>query len=235
MSTKPLLKIMNLSKSYQEGGTRHSIFSDLNLTVSTGELVVLIGRSGSGKSTLLNLIAGIDLPDSGSVTISGNDFNIMSEHERTLFRRKYIGFIFQFFNLIPTLSVEENILLPLQLTAQENLAEAALERLKSVGLYERRDCFPELLSGGEQQRVAIARALAHSPLLILADEPIGNLDKKTGDSVLEILLEQVRLKGHTLIMATHSLDIAKHADRIFNMESGRLQEQVKHLNSKLKK
>jgi putative ABC transport system ATP-binding protein len=232
MSDDPLLKIKNLSKGYQEGDTHHSIFSDINCTVAGGELVVLIGRSGSGKSTLLNLISGIDLPDTGSVTIAGNDFTLMSEYERTLFRRRHIGFIFQFFNLIPTLSVKENILLPLQLTGRKNLTESAFERLKSVGLYDRLDCFPELLSGGEQQRVAIARALAHSPLLILADEPTGNLDKKNGDTVLDILIEQVRSGGHTLIMATHSFDIANRADRILDMEGGQLREQAKQVNSK---
>jgi putative ABC transport system ATP-binding protein len=189
------------------------------LEVGRGEFIVLLGRSGSGKSTLLNLISGIDPPDSGSVVINGTDITALSEHGRTLFRRHHVGFIFQSYNLIPTLTVAENLLLPLELIkplaqTDRDKVEALLNKL---GLADRSDTYPDRLSGGEQQRVAIARALIHDPDLILADEPTGNLDLETGRQVLALLDTLVKKAGKTLIMATHSREVIGQADRIVSI------------------
>ena len=186
---------------------------------------MLLGRSGSGKSTLLNLISGIDLPTSGEIWIGESNVTRLSERDRTLFRRKRIGFIFQFFNLIPTLTAVENVALPLELgrMGEAGARERAALWLERVGLGNRLDRhYPDRLSGGEQQRVAIARALAHEPDLILADEPTGNLDEETGESVLALLLDLVRASNKTMIMATHSLEIVPHADQVYRVTEGRL-------------
>jgi putative ABC transport system ATP-binding protein len=207
--TESFIELQNLTKIYPEGNYRRSVLQEINITVNRGEIIVLLGRSGSGKSTLLNLLCGIDLPSSGKVFI--NDINItgLSEHERTLFRRKHIGFIFQFFNLIPTLTVEENLLLPLELNGLTGKEEEkrAFELLNHVGLSDRRKSYPEQLSGGEQQRVAIARSLSHDPAILLADEPTGNLDLETGQKILSLLDNLARKSGKTMIMATHSKEM----------------------------
>jgi putative ABC transport system ATP-binding protein len=219
MSTEAAISIQKLSKSYEESGRRHRIFSNFNLAVSRGEFIVLLGRSGSGKSTLLNLISGIDPPDTGSVIINGTDITALSEHGRTLFRRHHLGFIFQSYNLIPTLTVAENLLLPLELikplTRTDRDKVAAL--LDKLGLADRHETYPDRLSGGEQQRVAIARALIHDPDLILADEPTGNLDLETGSQVLALLNTLVKKAGKTLVMATHSREVIGQADRIVSI------------------
>jgi putative ABC transport system ATP-binding protein len=192
------------------------------MDIDEGEFFVLLGKSGSGKSTLLNLISGIDLADSGEVWVNGIDITQLNDYQLTLFRREQIGIIFQFFNLIPTLTVLENITLPLELRgtkAGERRAQALLER---VELADRADAFPDKLSGGEQQRVAIARALAHEPALVLADEPTGNLDEETGQQVLALLLELTRDAGKTLVMATHNPDIVPLADRVCRIHEGKL-------------
>src|SRR5205807_1231529 len=195
-------------------------------TIGRGELVVLLGRSGSGKSTLLNLLAGIDLPSAGEVVIDGVPLSRLGERRRTLFRRDHIGFVFQFFNLIPTLTVEENLLLPLELKGKLGAADrrAALALLGEVGLADRAGSFPDRLSGGEQQRLAVARALVHDPLLVLADEPTGNLDLETGLQVLELLDRLTRRAGKTMVMVTHSPEVIGLADRVFRIESCRLVE-----------
>lgn len=215
----PVLELLNLSKSYWEGETEHRVLHDLTATIQKGECVVLLGRSGSGKSTLLNLIAGIDFPSAGEVNINGISLTQLSEEDRTLLRRRYIGFIFQFFNLIPTLTVEENLLLPLELNGRNNPTEHAHAQslLQEVGLLERAHSFPDELSGGEQQRVAIARALVHDPLLVLADEPTGNLDLETGRRVLALLDRLTKQQGKTLIMVTHSPEVVGQADRILRL------------------
>ena len=221
-----MIRLKNLERVFREGEKRRAVLRDLDLEIAEGEIVVLLGRSGSGKSTLLNLISGIDLPDSGTVEVDSVDLTGLSERERTLFRREHIGFVFQFFNLIPTLSVRENLLLPLELndrTSPESLRRAA-ELLESVGLGGREESFPDTLSGGEQQRVAIARALVHEPKVILADEPTGNLDKETGLGVLEVLDAEARKAGRTVVMATHSREVIGVADRIVTFEDGRLVE-----------
>jgi putative ABC transport system ATP-binding protein len=219
MPTEAAITIQRLSKSYEESGRRHRIFTDLSLEVSRGEFLVLLGRSGSGKSTLLNLISGIDPPDCGSVSINGTEITALSEHGRTLFRRHHLGFIFQSYNLIPTLTVAENLLLPLELIkplarTDHDKVTALLARL---GLADRADTYPDRLSGGEQQRIAIARALVHDPDLILADEPTGNLDLETGRQVLALLDTLVKKAGKTLIMATHSREVIGQADRIVSI------------------
>jgi putative ABC transport system ATP-binding protein len=223
-SHNPIVKIRNLSKTFQEGDRIRTVLSDLSADFEEGEFAVLLGRSGSGKSTLLNLISGIEKPTAGDVDVNGVPITRLRERERTLFRRDNIGFIFQFFNLIPTLTVLENVTLPQELAGVNGRAvnDAALNLLAEVGLADRQNAFPDKLSGGEQQRVAIARALAHNPLLVLADEPTGNLDEETGDKVMNMLLSLTRAAGKTLIMATHSTEVIPFADRVFSIHDGRL-------------
>jgi len=221
MSTKAAIIIHQLSKSYQEAGQRHEIFNGLNLQVSSGELIVLLGRSGSGKSTFLNLVSGIDQPDSGEIVINGIQLTGLSEHDRTLFRRHHIGFVFQAYNLISTLTVGENLLLPLELIKRTSRRERnkVTDLLEKLDLSDRFDTYPDRLSGGEQQRVAIARALIHDPDVILADEPTGNLDLETGQQVLELFDKLVTKAGKTLIMVTHSPEVLGKADRVFSIRN----------------
>jgi putative ABC transport system ATP-binding protein len=223
---RPLVELRGVGKGYEEGGRRRVVLADADATIREGELVVLLGRSGSGKSTLLNLISGIDPPDTGRVIVAGRDLGALSERERTLFRRDAVGFVFQFFNLIPTLTVEENLLLPLELRGAVAVADRrrARELLAEEGLADRAGAFPDRLSGGEQQRVAVARALAHDPLLVLADEPTGNLDLETGLEVLDLLDRFTRRAGKTMVMVTHSRRVAALADRIFRIEDHALIE-----------
>lgn len=221
-----VLQIRGLTKSYREGDKDHLILSGAEAVLAEGEFAALLGPSGSGKSTLLNLISGIDLPDEGSVLIRGFDLTRASEKERTLYRRRHIGFVFQFFNLLPTLTVEENLLLPLELkgAVEERDRSKAAQLLQDVGLGGRENTFPDRLSGGEQQRVAVARALVHEPDLVLADEPTGNLDSKTGGRILDLLGHLARDQGTTLLVVTHSQPIADEADRILRIQDGRLME-----------
>ena len=222
----PLVELRGVTKAYREGDAERVVLRGVDATIRRGELCVLIGRSGSGKSTLLNLIGGIDVPTAGEIVIDGCPLAGTSEATRTLFRRQHVGFVFQFFNLIPTLTVEENLRLPLELNGRPR--EAARARagalLAEVGLWDRGATFPERLSGGEQQRVAVARALVHEPLLVLADEPTGNLDLDTGRRVLELLDRLTRRAGRTMVMATHSSEVVGLADRIFRLQDGRLVE-----------
>lgn len=224
-----LVRIENLSKSFREGEAVRHIFDDLNVTIAPGEFVVLLGRSGSGKSTLLNLLSGIDQPDGGTLMIGGQNLTTLSERQRTLFRRRYIGFIFQFYNLIPTLTVIENLLLPLELigTRDSIALHQAQTLLDEVGLADRADSYPDRLSGGEQQRVAVARALIHRPQLLLADEPTGNLDAETGQQVLNLFSRLARQNNMTTLMATHSLEVAQLADRVLTIRAGQLLEEVR--------
>ncbi len=218
------IRATNLSRGFTEGGRKHAVLEELNAEIRQGETVALKGRSGSGKSTLLNLISGIDTPDKGEVEVAGQNVTKMSEHERTLFRRRHIGFVYQAFNLVSTLNVSDNIRLVLELNGVEE-AEAQTridELLKAVELHSRADSFPDVLSGGEQQRVAIARALAHRPALLLADEPTGNLDDKTAMTVLELLDRLVRQSAGTMLIATHSAQVASFCDRVFELRNGAL-------------
>ncbi len=221
-----MISIRNLHKRYAEGHAQRAIFTGLNLDIKRGQWVALLGQSGSGKSTLLNLLGGIDLPDAGEIQIAGQTITTLREVERTRFRRRQIGFVFQFFNLIPTLTVTENLLLPLELNglATPEQCEWALELLDNVGLGDRRDSFPERLSGGEQQRLAIARSVVHRPLLLLADEPTGNLDAVTGGRILELLLTLHQQAGTTIVMVTHSQEVAARADRRLRLDCGQIRE-----------
>lgn len=219
-----LVELEHLSKTFQEGETQRTVLDRVSLTILPGEFIVLLGNSGSGKSTLLNLLSGIDQPDRGVIKINGLAIAEMNERSRTLLRRDRIGFVFQFFNLIATLTVLENITLPQELAGKSTKAAqaSALKLLEQVELGDRQNTFPDKLSGGQQQRVAIARALAHNPQLVLADEPTGNLDAETGEKVLQLLLDLTRKTGKTLIMATHNPEIAKEADRVLRVQDGQL-------------
>ena len=222
----PAVELRKVSKSYREGEVERVVLRDISVTLASGEIAVLLGRSGSGKSTLLNVIAGIDRPTAGSVLVNGTDLTALDEQARTRFRRAHIGFVFQFFNLIPLLTVEENLLLPLELNGRADAKGVARARelLERVGLGGRGDSYPERLSGGEQQRVAIARALIHDPALILADEPTGNLDVETAADVLDLLDTLAREMGRTVLMVTHSREVVGVADRIYAIQRGALVE-----------
>ena len=222
-----MLELKRVSKKYIEGKSEHIVLNNLNLSVKEGEIIILFGKSGSGKSTLLNIISGIDTPDSGNVLIGGADITRLDEKERTLIRRNKIGFIFQFFNLIPTLTVKENLLLPLELSEIKNEEEKINSILGELELLERSNTYPDKLSGGEQQRIAIARALIHDPDIILADEPTGNLDYETSLQIIDLLDRIVKKEGKTMIMVTHSRDVIGLADRIFSLREGRLKDMKK--------
>ena len=225
-----MLQLRHVSKSYREAQTRRVVLEDVDLAVERGQFVAVTGRSGSGKSTLLNLISGIDVPDSGAVILDGVDITGLGERERTLKRRYTVGFVFQFFNLIPTLSVAENLMLPLELIGRDPVTarERVASMLERVDLASRAQSFPDRLSGGEQQRVAVARALVHAPDLVLADEPTGNLDAETGRMVLTLLCGLSRDAGRTLIIVTHSEEAAARADRVLRIEDGRIREDGQH-------
>jgi putative ABC transport system ATP-binding protein len=218
------VRLRNLSRSFTEGERQHKVLIDASADFLKGQSVAIRGRSGSGKSTLLNLISGIDAPDSGQVEVAGLNITKMSERDRTLFRRKHIGFVYQSFNLLPTLSVADNIRLVLELNGvpYSETADRIDELLRAVDLAERAESYPDVLSGGEQQRVAIARALCHSPSLLLADEPTGNLDEQNAERVLLLLDTLVRKTGGTMIVATHSATIASYCDQVMELHDGKL-------------
>jgi putative ABC transport system ATP-binding protein len=222
----PLVRLVGLCRRYREGEVTRAVFDALDLELAAGECVVLYGRSGSGKTTLLNLVGGIDRPDAGRVEVDGTRLDTLDEEARTRFRRARIGFVHQFFNLLPTLTVYENLLLPLELNARADAAGHARAGalLEEVGLAGRRDSFPDRLSGGEQQRVAVARAVIHEPRLLLADEPTGNLDSETGAVVLALLHRLARAAGHGLLLATHSREAASIADRVLVFDHGQLRD-----------
>ncbi|GFO69567.1 ABC transporter ATP-binding protein [Geomonas limicola] len=226
MVQEALVQLRGVSKNYSEGERERLVLKDATLEISRGEWLFLLGKSGSGKSTLLNLVSGIDLPEHGEILIEGRPINRLSERERTLFRREKIGFIFQSYNLIPTLTVAENLLLPLELLGELTRQRRAegLALLEQVGLADRAQSYPDRLSGGEQQRVAIARALVHRPLLLLADEPTGNLDADTGREVLELFERLLRPTACTLVLVTHSSEVARLADRLCRIRDGHLEE-----------
>lgn len=218
-----VLEIKDLEKSYMEGNDSRNILKGVNLNVKKGEIILIIGRSGSGKSSLLNIISGIDKADKGLVSIAGKNLSKLSEKELTGFRRKNIGFVFQFFNLVPTLTTRENLMLPLSLNNLEDNGKIK-SFLKELSLEDKEKSFPDTLSGGEQQRVAIARALIHDPEIILADEPTGNLDEKTGNRVISLFEKLVRENNKTLILVTHNLALRGIADRVFTIKDRKLEE-----------
>jgi len=219
-----MLRVDKLAKLYCSGTARQVVLEALSFAVERGEVVALVGASGSGKTTLLNLISGIDSPDSGSVRLDGIEVTALAEPERTLLRRRRIGFVFQFFNLIPTLTVAENVALPLELLGEtDTLAQQrATDLLQDVGLGGLAPRYPETLSGGEQQRAAIARALAHRPAVLLADEPTGNLDEDSGGRIIELLTGLARRQHTTMLLVTHNSHVARAADRVLHLRHGRI-------------
>ena len=220
------IELRGLRRRFREGARDHVVLDGVDLAIRRGETVALRGRSGSGKSTLLNLVGGIDAPDAGTVTVAGVELTTLTERERTLFRRANIGFVYQAFNLVPTLNVADNVRLVLELNKvpAADIGARIAELLDAVGLGDRADSYPDVLSGGEQQRVAIARALCHEPAVLLADEPTGNLDDATAEGVLTLLDKLVRDSGHTMLIATHSQHIAARCDRVLELHNGRLRQ-----------
>jgi putative ABC transport system ATP-binding protein len=226
MSPPDILKVTGLSRTIREGQIQRNVLTNVNLRLGKGERIALLGRSGSGKSTLLNLLAGIDQPDAGEIIIHDHSLTRLTERECTLFRRQHIGFIYQLFNLIPTLTVAENIALPLDLNkvSKTQIRDQSNGMLEAIGLGDRGGSYPDQLSGGEQQRVAIARGLIHKPSLVLADEPTGNLDAKTGRQVLKLLDDLAKQNQQSLIIVTHSMDVARSADRVLELKEGILMD-----------
>ncbi|HUN71347.1 MAG TPA: ABC transporter ATP-binding protein [Steroidobacteraceae bacterium] len=219
-----MIVIRQLCRSFSEGTGVHRVLDGADASIRAGEIVAIVGRSGSGKSTLLNIVSGIDRADSGEVTVGSRVITSMQEPERTLFRRAHVGFVYQFFNLIATLDVEENVRLALELNGIRGAAgrRRSADILAELGLGERLHSAVDRLSGGEQQRVAIARALVHEPAVLLADEPTGNLDEETASQVLRGLLSLSRSRGTTLIIVTHDAWLARCADRVLELREGRL-------------
>lgn len=217
-----ILKVENLVKTYGEGDNIVNAVDNISLSVNKGEFVAIVGESGSGKSTLLHLLGGVDRPTSGKIYIDGNEINNMNNDKLAIFRRRQIGIVYQFYNLIPILTVEENISLPCDLDGNRPDKERMDLILKSFGLFERKNHLPNELSGGQQQRTSIARALINNPAILLADEPTGNLDSKSTEEIMSILKMSNRDFNQTIIMITHNLEIAKEADRIITIQDGKI-------------
>lgn len=220
--TAPTLLASNLSKTYGEADNTISILQDLNLEVKNGESVAIIGSSGSGKSTLLGILAGLDIPTDGTVEVEGKPFSQLDEDARAAIRGKHMGFIFQSFQLLPNLTALENVMIPLQLSNEHNAKASALSALSIVGLSERVKHYPKQLSGGEQQRVAIARAFAMQPAILFADEPTGNLDKKTGKQIVDLLFKLNAESSTTLVLVTHDYQLAKQCMKVYELQDGKL-------------
>lgn len=221
-----ILKVENLTKTYGSGENLVHAVDDVSFSVEKGEFVAIVGASGSGKSTLLQLIGGVDRPTSGKIFVDGNDISKMNDDKLAVFRRRQVGIVYQFYNLIPILTVEENITLPCDLDGRGVDRERLEMILDSFGLRARRKHLPNQLSGGQQQRTSIARALINNPSLVLADEPTGNLDSKSSDEVMSMLKMCNQSYGQTVIMITHNLDIAKQADRVITISDGKIVEEV---------
>lgn len=221
-----ILKVENLTKAYGSGENLVNAVDDVSFSVEKGEFVAIVGASGSGKSTLLHLIGGVDRPTSGKIFVDGNDISKMNDDKLAVFRRRQVGIVYQFYNLIPILTVEENITLPCDLDGRGVDRERLEMILDSFGLRARRKHLPNQLSGGQQQRTSIARALINNPSLVLADEPTGNLDSKSSEEVMSMLKMCNQSYGQTVIMITHNLDIAKQADRIITISDGKIVEEV---------
>jgi putative ABC transport system ATP-binding protein len=227
MSTNgTVVSAVDLTRRYGEGEAAVDALRGVSLDVKTGELVAVMGSSGSGKSTLMHLLAALDKPTSGSITIAGEDVGSLSDREVTMLRRRHIGFVFQFFNLLPMLNAEENVLLPLAIAGEKPDPAFFEDLLKRVGLTDRRSHRPSELSGGQQQRVAIARALVSKPTVVFADEPTGNLDSKTGAEILELLRSSAEDLGQTMMMVTHDAQAAEIADRVLFLADGRIVEEL---------
>ncbi len=217
-----LLKVEHLCKTYGDGENQVNALSNISFTVEKGEFVAITGASGSGKSTLLHIIGGVDIPASGQVLVDGTEIHRKSQEELAIFRRRQVGLVYQFYNLIPVLNVEENITLPLKLDGQQINRQRLDELIEILGLSQRRNHLPKQLSGGQQQRVSIGRALINAPALVLADEPTGNLDNKNSHEIIELLKYSNRTYRQTLLLVTHDEEIALQADRIIQIQDGRI-------------
>ena len=217
-----ILKVENLVKTYGKGETKINAVDDISFTINKGEFVAIVGASGSGKSTLLQLIGGVDRPTSGKVYIDGKDIYALNNDNLAIFRRRQIGLIYQFYNLIPILNVEENITLPCDLDGCEIDKKRLQEMLKTLGLENRRTHLPNQLSGGQQQRVSIGRAMINNPAIMLADEPTGNLDSKASEEIIALLKLSNKKFNQTVIIITHDLEIAKEAERVITIEDGKI-------------
>ena len=219
-----IIEVENLNKTYMLGNVPVEILQEINFTINRGEFITIMGPSGSGKSTLLYLLGGLDKPTSGKILINNKDISALSDEEQSTLRRRVIGFVFQFYNLVPNLTVEDNVMLPVLLDGKKikDYREKLDEILETVGLSDRINHTPRELSGGQQQRVAIARALINEPDIILADEPTGNLDSKSSEEVMKLLQRINKVKGKTILQVSHSLETAKYSDRIINVRDGKV-------------
>lgn len=219
-----ILSVKKVSKTYQSGSRKLTVLDSVNFDIEAGESIAIVGPSGSGKTTLLGLCAGLDSASEGSVVLNGNAFEKLSEDQRAAVRNQYVGFIFQNFQLLPTLTALENVMVPLELKKRKDAREKAAALLEKVGLGDRLTHYPTQLSGGEQQRVSIARAFANEPKILFADEPTGNLDTETGDMIEDLIFELNKEQGTTLVLVTHDPELAKRTNRIIQIKGGRIQE-----------
>jgi putative ABC transport system ATP-binding protein len=220
-----ILSVKDVSKTYQSGNRKLTVLDNVNLNIQSGDSIAIVGPSGSGKTTLLGLCAGLDSATTGSVVLNGSAFEKLSEDERAAVRSKNVGFIFQNFQLLPTLTALENVMVPLELKKRKDAKEKALSLLQKVGLGDRVTHYPTQLSGGEQQRVSIARAFANEPLILFADEPTGNLDTETGEMIEDLIFNMNKEEGTTLVLVTHDPELAKRTNRIIHIKGGKIQEE----------
>lgn len=223
MSAENILEIQNVSKTYKSGGNTLTVLSQINFSISQGATVAITGPSGSGKTTLLGICAGLDSASSGSISLNRLKLDLLNEDERAAVRNNYVGFIFQNFQLMPTLTALENVMVPMELRREKNVAARAMELLNKVGLAARAQHYPIQLSGGEQQRVSLARAFSNKPAILFADEPTGNLDGETSEKIEQLLFELNREAGTTLVIVTHDLDLAARTSRIIKLKGGTIQ------------
>ena len=219
-----ILSVRNVSKTYQSGSKPLTVLDDINFDIQPGERLAIVGPSGSGKTTLLGLCAGLDSASAGSVVLHGKAMEHLNEDQRASVRNQSVGFIFQNFQLLPTLTALENVMVPLELKKRKDARVKAMELLKQVGLSDRATHYPTQLSGGEQQRVSIARAFANEPAILFADEPTGNLDTETGELIEQLIFDLNREKGTTLVLVTHDVELAQKTDRIISIKGGKIQE-----------
>ncbi|MAB58026.1 MAG: ABC transporter [Aequorivita sp.] len=217
-----ILKINGLEKTYKSGSKELTVLRDISLEIEKGQTFSIVGPSGSGKTTLLGLAAGLDTPNAGTVELCGHDLNTLNEDQRAQLRNEKVGFIFQDFQLLPTLTALENVSVPLELQSAKNAVDRAKELLEKVGLADRMHHYPSQLSGGEQQRVAVARAFSNGPSILFADEPTGNLDEETGEKVIQLLFDLNEQAGTTLVIITHDLDLAARTQRILRLKGGKV-------------
>ncbi|GAB5523970.1 MAG: ABC transporter ATP-binding protein [Roseivirga sp.] len=217
-----ILEVKDLTKTYKSGSKELTVLSQISFEIQSGDTFSIVGPSGSGKTTLLGLCAGLDHSSSGSVTLNGNSFDKMNEDQRAAVRNKYVGFVFQNFQLLPTLTALENVMVPMELRGEKNIKASAMELLERVGLADRYDHYPTQLSGGEQQRISIARAFSNKPKILFADEPTGNLDEETSLKVEELLFDLNKEAGTTLVLVTHDLELAGKTERIIRIKGGQV-------------